>query len=206
MQGDIGHTVASYPRGRVPRPVREAHVLALAEELFLERGYQAASMDELARRADVSKPVIYDLVGSKDQLFHRLMQTAAGDLADAVVAASGTADDLDGQLRAGGLAFFRFIGEHRAAWFALLSGDDGPVTDAVATIRNHQADLIGNLINATHPDADRTLVDALAHAINGAYEALANWWRENPDRTAEELAELAAALLVPGLANLDAAR
>jgi AcrR family transcriptional regulator len=204
MQGDIGHTVDAYPRGRVPRPVRLAQVVALAEELFVERGFQGASMDELARRADVSKPVIYDLVGSKEQLFHLLMEQAASELADAVAAATAGAADLEGQIRDGGLAFFRFVHDHRPAWFTLLSGDDGPVTDAITTIRNRQARLIGDMIAASTPSADRAVVDALAHAINGAYEALATWWRDQPERPAEELADLAAALLVPGLERLDA--
>jgi AcrR family transcriptional regulator len=202
VQADIRHTVADYPRGRVPRAVREAHVLGLAEQLFLERGYQGASMDELAKRADVSKPVIYDLVGSKDELFRRLVDKAATALADAVTSASTGAEDLEGQLRAGGRAFFAFVGDQQSAWFALLSGDQGPVDVAITTIRTRQARLIADLIAAAQPAADRTTVEALAHAINGSYEALALWWRDHPEATVDQLADLAARLLVPGLEAL----
>src|ERR1035441_8763922 len=59
--------VANYRTGRVPRAVRSAQLLELADQLFAERGFHAASMDELARRAGVSKPVIYDHFGSKEQ-------------------------------------------------------------------------------------------------------------------------------------------
>ena len=61
--------VQDFKHGRVPRPVRERQLLELAEELFAERGYAGASMDELARRAGVTKPVVYELFGSKDGLF-----------------------------------------------------------------------------------------------------------------------------------------
>lgn len=70
--------VEGYARGRVPRDVRERQIVALAEALFLERGYQGASMEELARRAGVSKPIVYDLVGSKEQLFDACVARAAG--------------------------------------------------------------------------------------------------------------------------------
>jgi AcrR family transcriptional regulator len=77
--------VGDFPHGRVPRAVREQQVLGIAQSLFAERGYQGASMDELASRAGVSKPVVYDLVGSKDELFRRLMDKLATDLADAIL-------------------------------------------------------------------------------------------------------------------------
>ena len=64
--------VEGFQHGRVPRPVRERQLLELAEALFAERGYAGASMDELARRAGVTKPVVYELFGSKDGLFERL--------------------------------------------------------------------------------------------------------------------------------------
>src|SRR5689334_17478797 len=72
--------VAAYPRGRVPREVRRRHVIALATELFVERSYDGTSMDELARRAGVSKPVVYDLVGSKEELFRDVMTVEAEEL------------------------------------------------------------------------------------------------------------------------------
>jgi len=60
-------SVEDYAHGRVPRAVRERQLLELAEELFAERGYGGASMEELARRAGVTKPVVYELFGSKER-------------------------------------------------------------------------------------------------------------------------------------------
>ena len=51
-----------FEHGRVPRAVRGRQLLELAAELFAERGYGGASMDELARRAGVTKPVVYELL------------------------------------------------------------------------------------------------------------------------------------------------
>ncbi|MBM4363784.1 MAG: helix-turn-helix transcriptional regulator, partial [Deltaproteobacteria bacterium] len=107
---DASAEVAAYPHGRVPREVRRRQVVALAEELFGERGFQAASMDELARRAGVSKPVIYDLVGSKEELFHEVLARESAELAARVEAAVEGEAVREQKLHAGALAFFRFAG------------------------------------------------------------------------------------------------
>lgn len=198
-----GEEVRRYPRGRVPREVRLRHVLAVAEELFVERGYQHASMDELARRADVSKPVVYDLVGSKEQLFATLVDRWADDLGDRVSVAVAAEPELSRRLRAGASAFFGFVGEHRAAWWALLSGHDAPVTVAFAAARERQARLVAGLVEQGAREAgdpvDPEVAEAVAHAVNGALEALARWWASHPHLTPDELADLVVDLVGPGL-------
>src|ERR687894_1257586 len=82
--------VGDFAHGRVPREVRERQILRLAEDLFTERGFAGASMDELAARAGVSKPVIYDIVGSKKALYERCFERAGDELADAILRAAET--------------------------------------------------------------------------------------------------------------------
>ncbi|TMB92351.1 MAG: helix-turn-helix transcriptional regulator [Chloroflexi bacterium] len=84
---DIIAALAAYAHGRVPRAIRERQILALAEDLFAEQGYANASMDELARRAGVSKPVIYALVGSKEQLYRRCVERHSEILATRIATA-----------------------------------------------------------------------------------------------------------------------
>src|SRR5689334_25271338 len=110
----LANEVSSYPRGRVPREVRRRQVIALARDLFIERAYAGASMDELARRAGVSKPVVYDLVGSKEELFRDVMSVEAEELANQISHAVTGEPDHGERLRAGALAFFRLVGARRA--------------------------------------------------------------------------------------------
>jgi AcrR family transcriptional regulator len=199
--------VAAHRHGRVPRELRVRQLLAVAEDLFAERGYAGASMDELAARAGVSKPVVYDLVGAKEAVFATCMTAAADELAERVarsVAAAG--DDPAARLRAGALAWFEFVGERRSVWDGLLATPDAPVTEAIDRIRERQdawvaAELVRAAEDAGGP-ADGALASAVAAAMNGAFEALARWWHAHPDRTAVELADLYTALLLPGLAAL----
>ncbi len=206
---DLGAAaVGAYAHGRVPRRIRVQHVLALAADLFAERGYVAASMDELARRAGVSKPVVYDLVGSKDALFSQCIDRAADELAAAVSAAVAAEGDPGARFGAGGLAFFRFVEGHRSVWRVLLSAAATPFAGEVDAVRRRQAHLVGSLIAAGAEDvggrvaelaADPLRVEALAHAINGAFESLATWWQGHPELSAQHMADLLDGLVRPGL-------
>ena len=68
----------------MPRPVRERQLVELGEQLFAERGFAKASMDELARRAGVTKPVIYELFQSKEGLFRACLEGLALRLAEEI--------------------------------------------------------------------------------------------------------------------------
>lgn len=204
----IQEEVDGYGHGRVPREVRRRHILAVAEQLFVERGYAAASMDDLAGRIGVSKPVIYEIVGSKDEVFEACVARVADELAEQVATAVLEADveDETAALRAGALAWFEFIGERRPLWEALLSSSDVPTTEAVEAIRSRQDGFVAHQLvegaRARGVEADVELAGAVATAMNGAFEALGRWWHDHPDRTAAELAELYTALVLPGLTAL----
>jgi AcrR family transcriptional regulator len=198
--------VAAYPHGRVPREVRLRQVLALAEALFAERGYRGASMDELARRVGVSKPVIYDLVGSKDQLFRTLMARTSEELSVRVADAVRTETDPYRRLLAGALAWFGFVADHRPIWHAFLAGDDAPIGAEVAAIRRQQAVLVAELLREAPEVAGvepgDLLLSAVAHLVNGAFEAVGAWWADHLEVSADAIAELCAQIIFPGLALL----
>lgn len=195
--------LSHYAHGRVPRDLRRRQVLAVAEELFVERGYQNTSMDELADRVGVSKPVIYDLGGSKEQVFQIVMSQVADGLAHRIATAVRAEPDPFLRLHAGSLAFFTFVEECRDAWTSLLAGDAGPVNDAVAALRVRQATLVAELLAEGAVEAGVTYepvhIEAAAYAINGAFESLAAWWPSHPELHAEEMAALLAMLVGPGL-------
>jgi AcrR family transcriptional regulator len=199
--------VRKHAHGRVPAELRRRQVLAVAERLFVERGYAATSMDHVEAGAGVSKPVVYELVGSKEKLFEACMARAADALAASVaVAVAGAGDGDDARLRAGALAWFEFIGERRALWDALLASDDAPASAAIEAVRARQDGFVAAQLAASARadghDVDDELVAAVATAMNGAFEALGRWWSDHPGRSAAELADLYTALVLPGLAGL----
>jgi AcrR family transcriptional regulator len=213
---ELAAEVARHPHGRVPAEVRRRHVVAVAAELFAERGYRDTSMDDVAARAGVSKPVVYGLVGDKPQLFSACTRLATDELSERVRRAVRAEVRPVDRFRAGARAFFAFVGETGPLWDHLVSGEGGPVGADAEAARRRQAAMVAGLLAegagagsgdpvgdpATAAPVDAARVEALACATNGALEALARWWRDHPDRDADDLADLATSFLTPGLVLL----
>jgi AcrR family transcriptional regulator len=190
--------VQGFKHGRVPRPVRERQLLELAEALFAERGYGGASMDELAQRAGVTKPVVYELFGSKDGLFEACVGRSIERLAAEIAAAVRAESDPEARLRAGGLAFIRFAAANRVAWDLLSMG--GRFAEQARSVRSSQAELIRELMAEMAAEGtDPRELEVAAHAVNAAYEGVAHWMWEHPEVAIEQVADWIAELLLPGL-------
>jgi AcrR family transcriptional regulator len=190
--------VEGYAHGRVPRAVRERQLLELAEALFAERGYAGASMDELARRAGVTKPVVYELFASKEGLFGACVDRSIERLAAGIAEAVRAETDPEARLRAGGLAFLRFAAGNRVAWDLMSMG--GRFAAQAQRVRASQAELIHRLMaEMARPDVDERELEVAAHAVNAAYEGVAHWMWAHPDVPLEQLADWIVELLLPGL-------
>jgi AcrR family transcriptional regulator len=190
--------IRDFKHGRVPRAVRERQLLELAAGLFGERGYGGASMDELARRAGVTKPVVYELFGSKEGLFSACVDQAARLMAASIAEAVRAQTDLEARLRAGGLAFLRFAADNRVAWDLMAMG--GRFAEQAQRVRASQALLIRELLSEVVPaGADPRELEVAAHAVNSAYEGVAHWMWEHPEVPVEQIADWVAELLLPGL-------
>lgn len=90
-----------------PRVARSrAVIVETASVHFLEHGYLAANLDEIAHQADVSKRTIYNLYGDKERLFRAILAESldtAERYAEEVTSGLGDADDVEVALRAAGL-------------------------------------------------------------------------------------------------------
>jgi AcrR family transcriptional regulator len=190
--------IEDFRHGRVPRAVRERQLVELAEQLFAERGFARTSMEELARRAGVTKPVIYELFESKDGLFRACVDRALERMAHSIVEAFRSETEPEARLRAGGLAFLRFARDNRVAWD--LMGMQGRFADQAQTARRDQAQLIRTLMVEIAPEGiDPQELEAVAYAVNSAWEGAAHWMWEHPDAPVEQVADWIVALLLPGL-------
>ena len=175
-------------RVRVPRAVREREMVEVAGALFAERGFHATSMDEIALRSGVSKPMVYDYFGSKEGIYLACVERAEQELIATMERAVAAETAPDRQLWAGATAFFTFVEEQREGWSVLF--DDAPAkggafAEAAARIRRRQAQVIGRLMSDSAAAAGAQLeaeeIDAVAHALVGAGEAMAMWWREHQE-------------------------
>jgi AcrR family transcriptional regulator len=180
------------PRRRVPRAERERQMIAVAEEMFAERGYQAAAMDEIAELVGVSKPMLYEYFGSKEGLFLACIRQARAELLAVTTQAVTGVDSAEEALRSGLLAFFEFTDSHRRSWElirheATVAGQ--AAVDEIEAIRQQQTALQAALFATYLPDAPLGELEAASEILVGACERLSTWYVQQDDVSAKQAAE-----------------
>ena len=108
---------------RLPRDERRGQLLIAASEIFVDRGSHAAGMDEIAERAGVSKPVLYQHFSSKLEMYLAVLQRHVDNLVSGVRQALRTTTDNRQRLRAAVQAFFEFV-EHDSQGYRLIFEND----------------------------------------------------------------------------------
>ncbi|MET8678122.1 TetR/AcrR family transcriptional regulator [Streptomyces sp. NPDC004647] len=169
----------------MPRAVREQQMLDAAVETFAQRGYGAASMDEIAVVAGVSKPLVYLYLNSKEELFSACIRREAEALVAAVRGAvEPGARSAAQQLWCGLRGFFAHTAANPDGWAVLNNQartQGEPFAREIAVMREEIIELVTRLIAAASREAgyDPELagreVAGLAHALVGAAESLAGW-------------------------------
>jgi AcrR family transcriptional regulator len=184
---------------RLPRVVREQQMLDAAVKVFSKRGFHAASMDEIAEVAGISKPMVYAYLGTKDELFLACLQREATRLMEAVAAGVVPTARPDEQLWNGLRAFFAFVGAYRDGWRVLYrqARSEPPFAAELVGMRTRIVEIVAGLLQGAwaQAGADRPAVDddflAMAYAYVGAAESLADWLaeheEEDPERTATRM-------------------
>ncbi|MFD7298874.1 TetR/AcrR family transcriptional regulator [Streptomyces sp. NPDC059897] len=188
-----GRTAAR--RKRVPRQVREQQIIDVGVRVFAKRGYHAASVDEIAELAGISKPMVYLYLESKEGLFLACLKREAGRLvATFQEAALGAGGAPELRLHAGLSAFFAFVAEHRDSWVVLhrqASELSEAIAAAVADARRAVMAEVAGLIRDGISDSGRGSqlgdedADFVAHALVGAADSLTDWMERHPDQSPE---------------------
>jgi AcrR family transcriptional regulator len=193
----------------MPRAQREEQILTVAEHVFAERGYSATTMEDIAERVGITKPLIYGYFGSKEGLLSAAVLRArtqlrrATEVAWASVAKDAPPDDL---FRAGVRAFFDFIDEHADAF--LLIQQEGAMasqaSDLIESIREQQSAATVRTLRgvprlAAVPVA---VLEGYAEVVIGACERVAVWRARRQDVSAQEATELVVSSVWHGLASL----
>ncbi|ACU53298.1 transcriptional regulator, TetR family [Acidimicrobium ferrooxidans DSM 10331] len=197
---------------RLPAERRRALILDAARTVFAQRGFESASMDEVARHARVTKPVIYQHFASKRALFREVIDGAGAELARAIAEATRGVESPRVRLWSGIRAFFAFVHAHRAAYLVLFGPGvyrDVEFQSIVVGIELAIADLVAESITGAPSESDRLLTArALIGLANGAAAAyIDDVDDDEPNRPFEaslaaRYAERTAALAWAGLRHL----
>lgn len=185
----------------MPRAERERQMIEVAEEIFAERGFQATSMDDIAERVGVSKPMIYEYFGSKEGLLVACIRAAHAELLSVTLASVEGAGSAEEALRRGLTAFFAFIDSHRRSWKLIqvevtVAGQSA--VDEIEAVRQQQTAVNATLFASFLSDVPHSELEAYAEIVVGACERLASWYVQR-DMSAAAAAELIMRLVWFGL-------
>lgn len=163
---------------RMPRSVRRAQLLEAAQAAFVESGYHAAAMDDIAVRAGVSKPVLYQHFPGKLELYLALLDERAAELESTVADALESTTDNKARVFAVVEAYFDFMSREGSAFRLLFESD--LINDDQVAHRIEQAlskcgvaftDAISADTHMSHADAD-----LLGMALTGMAQVIARYW------------------------------
>lgn len=112
------------PRGgRMPRKARRAQLLDSALEVFVAQGYHAAAMDDIAERAGVSKPVLYQHFPGKMELYLALLEQSSDRIIDATRTALASTQDNKLRVLATMQVFYDYVADAQGAFRLVFESD-----------------------------------------------------------------------------------
>jgi len=189
---------------RLTASARRAQLLETARAIFARRGYEATSVEEIAARAKVSKPIVYEHFGGKEGLYavlvDREMDYVVTRVSEAI--SSGTPRQ---RVERAALAFLSYVRDQPDG-FVVLSRD-APGTLArggMSSLLNDVAERVSDVFNANFRQAgyDAKAAPIYAQALVGMVTFVGQWWTEVRKPPIEEVARHLAALAWMGLRHL----
>ena len=179
----------------VPRAEREGQIVAEAVEEFAARGYAGASVADIAARAGISKPLIYQYFGSKDGLFLACLHHVAAPMLERLEVAWSHEDDTVLSRIATLGAIFESLEPQRVAWKMLFDDSmpaTGPIAEAAWGYRGRTLQVTASgserflAARGIHDDLDTS---ALGAVWMGLVNSLVLWWLEHPGVSAADMTE-----------------
>ena len=120
----VSDTDQMRPRGgRLPRKARRAQLLDSALEVFVAQGYHAAAMDDIAERAGVSKPVLYQHFPGKLDLYLALLDASCDTIIDNCRAALASTTDNKDRVAATMKVFYSYVASEEGAFRLVFESD-----------------------------------------------------------------------------------
>lgn len=189
---------------RLPASERRAQLIEVGRSVFAKHGYEGTSVEEIAKRAKVSKPIVYEHFGGKEGLYavivDREMDYVERRISEAI--SSGSPRE---RVERASLAFLSYVRDHPDG-FAVLS-QDSPLSSSRGTISsllNDLAERVGDVFVSALEEAgyDTKAAPIYANALIGMVTFVGTWWTEERKAPIVEVAKHISALAWMGLRHL----
>jgi AcrR family transcriptional regulator len=186
----------------MPRSARRVQLLESALQIFVAQGYHAAAMDDIAERAGVSKPVLYQHFPRKLDLYVALLDGACDEAVANVRQALASTTDNEERVAASTAAFYAYVSDPAAAFRLVFESDltsEPEVRKRVDRVTLQCADLIAEVI-ADDTGLPPDVAQLLAAALVGMNQVSARFWLESdPNITQKQATELITRLAWRGI-------
>lgn len=182
--------------------LRTQQLLDVAEELFAERGYAATSIEDIARAAGVTRPVVYERLGNKEGAYLAVVTRVRAQLEELMTAAALSVTEPREQLRLGTGAYFDYLEQQPRRW-TILYGSSTPILgdlgERLSEARFHTVERIVDLLRLHLEGESETTIHAIGHLISGALEQIGRWWIRNPDLSRDQMVDYSVDILWSGV-------
>jgi len=176
---------------RLPRMVRRRQLLTAAQEVFVENGYHAAAMDDIAERAGVSKPVLYQHFPGKLELYLALLDMHVEDMIGRMRAALSSTTENKQRVRNTFRAYFDFVSSQGEAFRLVFESDlrhVAPVRERVERALQDCAEMIAQVIQED-TGVSRDEAHLLGVGLVGMAEVSARYWISTQGKIPKDSAE-----------------
>jgi AcrR family transcriptional regulator len=195
------------PRKRLSAEARREVIERAAAEVFAERGYHGASIDECCRRSGVTPPVLYDHFESKLELHRRLLERTRDELLELWRENLAGDEPAEQRFTRALDTWAAYVQEHPYVprmFFIETTGD--PEVEAIHREVRAQATaalgvILGREVGAGDGGAlaDRVALEMAAEVMRAGLAGLAIWWSDHPEVPREQIVATAVNVLWIGL-------
>lgn len=189
---------------RLSRSARRTQLLAAAKTVFVTQGYHAAAMDDIAVRAGVSKPVLYQHFPSKLELYLDLLGESAAEMVRLVRAALNATIDNHERVDNAVAAYFTFVADNDQAYRLIFESDLRGQADVERIVERATDDCISAITDTITTDTgvDVERARLLASGMVGLSQVSARYWiQQSPHVSRAEAIELLSSLMWRGISR-----
>jgi AcrR family transcriptional regulator len=192
-------------RVRMSGPERREQLITVARSIFAERGFAMTTVEEIAERAEVSKPIVYEHFGGKDGLYAEIIGREIGHLIERIT----TSLDAPGPREAveqAAEAFLAYIEDEREGFTILVrdapeGGTPGSMSGVIADIAAQVEGLLAKELGTR--GYDRSMAPVMARALVGMVAMTGEWWLDVGRPSRKAVAAQLVNLAWNGLKGLD---
>jgi AcrR family transcriptional regulator len=199
-----GQTPNAAPRKRLTGAARREVIERAAAEVFAERGYHGASIDEICRRSGVTPPVLYDHFASKLDMHRRLLERTRDELLQLWRENLAGDEPAEQRIPRALDAWAAYVQDHPYVprmFFTETTGD--PEIEAIHhEVRAQATAALGVIVGreaGAAASADRLAHEMAAEVMRAGLAGLAIWWSDHPDVPRERIVATAVNVLWIGL-------